>query len=101
MLSGPCGCSHNPALLDIPCLSHFLKTLLQRDALNLNLTSLGKLLHGNAASSWLVGEMLLIDTIHLREVGHVSYKDLKIINIGLLTVIVESSYVDLHHFFHA
>jgi len=49
---------------------------LQRNALDLNLTSLWQLLHGDATSSGFVGEILLINAVHFRKVGHVGDENL-------------------------
>ena len=50
--------------------------LLQGDTLDLNRDTLGQLVDSDTAASWLVHKELLIDTVHLSEVTHVSEKNL-------------------------
>lgn len=59
-----------------PKLNRF-SNLLQSNALNLNRHTLGQLVNSNTATSRLVDEELLISSIHLSEVGHVSQEDLR------------------------
>lgn len=59
-----------------PRLNRF-QNLLQSNALNLNGHTLGQLVNSNTATSRLVNEELLVGSVHLSEVGHISQEDLR------------------------
>lgn len=59
-----------------PRLNRF-QNLLQSNALNLNGHTLGQLVNSNTATSRLVNEELLVSSVHLSEVGHISQEDLR------------------------
>lgn len=50
--------------------------LLESNALDLNRDVLGELSNGDTAASGLVGEVLLVNSVHLAEILHVREEDL-------------------------
>lgn len=51
------------------------RNLSKGNSLDLDWDTLWKLSDSNTAASWLVGEVLAVDTVHLGEVGHVGQED--------------------------
>lgn len=78
--------------------------LLKSNALNLDRHTLGQLGNSNTATSWLVGEELLVCSVHLSEVGHVSEEDLCFLSASIVLNVRQTerkAYVDLDNLGHA
>jgi hypothetical protein len=64
------------------CFSHNLTSASKGNGLDLDRHTLGQLLDGNAGASRLVGEVLLVDRVHLGEVVHGGDED---VDLGMHT----------------
>jgi hypothetical protein len=61
------------------CFAHNLTSASEGDGLDLDRHTLGQLLDGNAGAGRLVGEVLLVDRVHLGEVVHGGDKDVDLV----------------------